>query len=261
MNLTTSDFNGKTWFEAVLTCVLDIGKEFFSTQEAYAYANILSIAYPENNNVESKIRQTLQFLRDAKILQFLERGNYRLLALELTRDIGIDFDKFAVKETAIPNEPLNEIGDVDQHAFNTRPSRELVLDRVRNEKLGLAGEMVVICREKRLLTNAGREDLASLVEQVSKTKGDYIGYDILSFDFMGTQKWIEVKTTKGRQSTKFHISRNQIATSERNPERYQLHRLFEFDSSALTTKLYVLSGNMRSQLNLVPTDYLALPRS
>jgi|GEM_PF-3576981 len=259
MNLVSSDFYNKSWFEAVLTCVVDIGKEYFTTQDAYAYVKILSVAYPENNKVESKIRQTLQYLRDAGILKFLDRGNYRLIAPELRRNVFTDFEKFMVEKTAVPNTPLDQIGELAQTFVTRKPNRRSIINRVRDEKLGEAGEKVIIWREKKFLIQSGRKDLADLVEQVSKTKGDHIGYDVLSFDLVGDEKWIEVKTTKGIQTTRFHISENQISTSERNPDNYQLHRLFDFDVTTLKTKLYVLNGNLRTQLSLVPTKYLASP--
>ena len=35
------------------------------------------IRHPENNNIEAKIRQQLQFLRDKGFIQFLSPGQYK----------------------------------------------------------------------------------------------------------------------------------------------------------------------------------------
>lgn len=43
------------------------------------FADKLKIQHPENQNIEAKIRQQMQFLRDKGMIEFLERGHYRKL--------------------------------------------------------------------------------------------------------------------------------------------------------------------------------------
>ena len=68
----------------------------------------------------------------------------------------------------------------------------------RNRKLGRSGESWVVELEKRTLINAGRKDLAERVDWVSDRLGDGLGYDIVSSDELGADKFIEVKTTNAR---------------------------------------------------------------
>ena len=52
----------------------------FSLQDFYkAFEGRLAAIHPENRNVQPKIRQQLQVLRDHGVLQFLGRGRYRVL--------------------------------------------------------------------------------------------------------------------------------------------------------------------------------------
>lgn len=52
----------------------------FTLQEYYdRFTERLSGIHPDNRNVQPKIRQQLQFLRDGGVLEFLGRGRYRLL--------------------------------------------------------------------------------------------------------------------------------------------------------------------------------------
>ena len=258
MAMRPADFIGKPWFESVLLCVEDIGKVKFQLSDVYDYEDILSEAYPDNNRIQSKIRQTLQYLRKAGIINFVDgKGRYEIIAKELLPQIEVDYSRFEVIKTALPNYPLSEVRQKSQPNISGVPRMKDALDRLRDERLGEAGEQVVIFREREILNREGREDLAKKIEQVSKTKGDYIGYDILSFDLSGAEKWIEVKTTKGRQSTKFHISENQISTSESHPTKYHLHRLYDFSLENQMTNLYVVSGNLRTPLSLDPTHHLA----
>ena len=68
----------KGWVLDVLNCVEHIGKAEFSLDDVYKFENYLSELHPENNHVKPKIRQQLQVLRDAGILEFKARGEYRL---------------------------------------------------------------------------------------------------------------------------------------------------------------------------------------
>jgi hypothetical protein len=50
--------------------------------------------------------------------------------------------------------------------------------------------------EHKRLWQAGRKDLANRIEHVANSKGDYLGFDILSFEADEREKLIEVKTTR-----------------------------------------------------------------
>lgn len=65
------------WLLDVLSCINDIDSVEFSLQDIYEYTEILRQKYTNNNNVESKIRQQLQILRDKGFIEFLSRGYYR----------------------------------------------------------------------------------------------------------------------------------------------------------------------------------------
>src|SRR5690606_9504914 len=61
----------------------------------------------------------------------------------------------------------------------------------RNRRLGWLGERIIYHREKRRLEEAGYPRLAERVDWTSQTKGDGVGYDILSFRTDGTPRKIE----------------------------------------------------------------------
>ena len=66
----------------------------------------------------------------------------------------------------------------------------------RNRSLGSAGETFALIYEQARLIHLGKEQLASKIEHTAKVRGDYEGYDILSFEESGRERLIEVKTTK-----------------------------------------------------------------
>ncbi|WP_428644187.1 DUF3883 domain-containing protein [Roseibium sp.] len=98
----------------------------------------------------------------------------------------------------------------------------------RNRALGRAGEEFVFHRERGLLRQQGRNDLARKVRWTSQEDGDGAGFDIASFTPEGRERLIEVKTTNGWERTPFHISRNELAVAEARREDWYLFRLYEF---------------------------------
>lgn len=49
----------------------------FTLKQMYSFVEALKIKHPKNNNIEAKIRQQLQFLRDKGIIEFMKSGQYR----------------------------------------------------------------------------------------------------------------------------------------------------------------------------------------
>ena len=72
------------WGADTLMCVREMqratGASGFSLQDFYrAFEGRLADLHPENQNVQAKIRQQLQVLRDNGVLQFLSDGHYLVL--------------------------------------------------------------------------------------------------------------------------------------------------------------------------------------
>lgn len=126
----------------------------------------------------------------------------------------------------------------------------------RNRSLGAAGEQFVINFERARLIQAGQESLASRIEHTSRVRGDYEGYDILSYTEVGAERLIEVKTTKYGADTPFFVTRNEVSASERTPSRYHVYRLYSFRS---LPRLYMLPGAISQTCRLSANTFLAVP--
>ena len=105
-----------------------------------------------------------------------------------------------------------------------------------------------------LTCGSGRLDLAERVQRISDTIGDGVGYDILSFDETGTEKYIEVKTTNGSKKTPFIVTVNEVEFSEDNSSSYYLYRLFDFDRRP---RLFILNGSLNEVCTLEPIQFRA----
>ena len=68
----------RDWTLDVLNVVRLLNKKEFSLPEVYTHTDELAKLHPKNANVQPKIRQQLQILRDLKLLEFLGDGHYRL---------------------------------------------------------------------------------------------------------------------------------------------------------------------------------------
>ena len=71
--------NSNNWISDVIDCVNDIDSEIFDLNDVYRYVDVLKEKHPLNNNVEAKIRQQLQVMRDEGFIEFLENGVYKKL--------------------------------------------------------------------------------------------------------------------------------------------------------------------------------------
>jgi hypothetical protein len=113
----------------------------------------------------------------------------------------------------------------------------------RNASLGHAGELFIAKAEHTRLWNAGHKRLADRIEHVSRTRGDGLGYDVLSFEPNGRERLLEVKTTRFGAMTPFFVSRNEVEVSQEEASNYHLCRVFNFHSSRI--KVFTLSGPLR----------------
>lgn len=124
----------------------------------------------------------------------------------------------------------------------------------RNAALGRAGEEFVLVVEHRRLWDAGMKRLAERIEHVSSTRGDGLGYDVLSFEESGRERLIEVKTTSFGAYAPFFASQREVSVSEERAAQYALYRLFQFRAEP---KLFIVAGALREAFDLQPIHYRA----
>ncbi|MCB0479496.1 MAG: DUF3883 domain-containing protein [Crocinitomicaceae bacterium] len=123
----------------------------------------------------------------------------------------------------------------------------------RNQKLGELGEELVIQYEKWRLIHSGKENLAEKVEWVSKESGDGAGFDILSRNENGSDRYIEVKTTKLGELTPFYFSKNELRFSQNHSRKYYLYRVFKFNQKP---NLFIKNGSFDEICHYEPTNFM-----
>ena len=124
----------------------------------------------------------------------------------------------------------------------------------QNQSLGLADEQFIVKFEHWRLIALGQQRLADKVDHVSQSKGDGLGYDVLSFESDGKERFIEVKTTTFGRNTPFFVSRGELALSSAAKDQFHLYRLFEFRKAP---RLFDLPGALNQHCTLDPVTYRA----
>jgi Domain of unknown function (DUF3883) len=127
-------------------------------------------------------------------------------------------------------------------------------------ELGLQGELFVLKQERKKLIAMGKIDLANNVEHIS-AKGNQYGYDILSYNNLGDEIFIEVKTSKQGIDSSFYLTSNELLKLNSGPN-YFIYRVFNFNNVTKEGEVYVIDfvkGDIDNYFNLEAQVYLVSP--
>ncbi|MDQ7988522.1 MAG: DUF3883 domain-containing protein [Candidatus Dactylopiibacterium sp.] len=166
----------------------------------------------------------------------------------------VDFERLMVAPP--PSRPARTAaGPVAPHGRAERVAvrRDYVALEARNAALGDAGERLALAYEEFRLRAAGKKHLAERIDHVSASRGDGLGYDILSYELTGEERYIEVKTTAFAKETPFYASRNELDFAGEHASQFHLYRLFEFRRAP---RLFALQGDIARHCRLDPVSYL-----
>ena len=162
----------------------------------------------------------------------------------------VDFSKFE----GTPPPPIQQVEENQNTYLPRRISKINYLEQEqRNTQLGTLGEQLVIEYEKWRLIRAGKTNLAHQIEWIARDQGDGAGFDILSRNTNGSDRFIEVKTTKLSKYTPIYISRNELMFSQANASQYFLYRVFQYGGSP---KLFTKNGPLDEVCNIEPVQYV-----
>jgi hypothetical protein len=133
---------------------------------------------------------------------------------------------------------------------NSKPDYEKI-NRL-NKKLGDRGEKVVLDFEKERLKNTIYKEQ---VERVS-LKSDSLGYDILSFEEDGRERYIEVKATRSKVGdANFFLTINELKTAQ---EKENYHIYLVYDILSKEPKIWIIGNPFNPEnknINLEPINF------
>ena len=163
-----------------------------------------------------------------------------------------DFKKIVVEPPAFTRTAQDSKTNTYPWKDKIALKRDYIDREARNASLGRAGEEFVVQYERWRLSSGGHERLANKIEHVSQTKGDGLGFDVLSFDASGCERLIEVKTTSFGKETPFFITKNEVELSQAQADLFHLYRLFEFRKEP---RLFSLKGAVDQHCYLDPITF------
>ena len=260
LTMLTLELNGqrynKTEYAEVLMRKLDRrSRGSVEFKHCNISAVLLELGYPNINGYKPRFNYQLELL-DVVESQLAGNSVVDAAAQAATERPAIEIavgESHAVWVTAPKPAKVRETAA--EYAPNFSPVRRDYLAReARNRSLGRAGELFVLELESRRLLAEGKTALSERVEHVAASQGDGLGYDVLSFEGNGRERLIEVKTTAFGELTPFYVSRNEIARSKADADKYRLYRLFDFREEP---KVFQLPGSIERHCTLDPVTYLA----
>lgn len=198
-------------------------------------------------------RYNYQKLLDIKVAEFLsEKRAVSERSFTEFADKIIEKIKVPAFDSWLDDAPLKSI--INEPAVPYfKPIKINYLEREqRNRSLGNSGEELVIQYEKWRLNKEGKPSLADKIEWISKEKGDGAGFDILSRNSNGTDRYIEVKSTKLSKETPIFFSNTEFEFSKRHANAYWLYRVFNIQSKP---KMFQANGSFDHFCNIEPVSY------
>lgn len=172
------------------------------------------------------------------------------------------FEDFATQNIIIPTTEINfetllvtepEITEFAEREPTYKPIKINYLEREQNNRnLGERGEQLVLDYERYRLIIAGKESLADKIEWVSKEKGDGAGFDILSKNNNGTDRYVEVKTTKLTKETPIFLSKTEVSFATLKSKEFYLYRVFNFNTNP---QLFIKNGQYDKFCRLIPQSF------
>lgn len=199
------------------------------------------------------------FQRDG-LVEVVSEQVAHLPALDRAAELAVDRPA-EVPESVAYQRVLAEPPKRQHRAHEPRPAygqravkRDYFERESRNRSLGQAGELFIVQYEKWRLAQLGVTQLADKVEHVADTRGDGLGYDVLSFEVDGRERFIEVKTTAHDAATPFFVSSNEVQFAREQTDRFRLYRLFNFRTDP---KFFELPGAIEQHCYLDPATFKA----
>jgi len=198
----------------------------------FNYQSILKDAIIDYLNQNLKIEDQFRIFSDKDILP---------------KKSDFNFNRFIVEPPKV-----NLVAE-PRATYHRSPIKINYLEREqKNQKLGVLGEELVLEFEKWHLINQGKEKLAEQVRWISKEEGDGSGFDILSRNLNGTDKYVEVKTTKLAKETPIFFTKNELDFSIENSGNFHLYRVFDFEEQA---RMFTRNGALNQICNSVPISF------
>lgn len=137
---------------------------------------------------------------------------------------------------------------------------DYIAEEIVKNKQGIITERMIYENELRRLIEAEAMEEVKKMEYFFLNKKENEGYDILSFELDDNgeyvEKYIEVKSTKGSESTPIDITDNEIEFAKQHIDNYYIYRIVNSDSDKRYFKIIKGKDLFNDEkFNFIPTSY------
>jgi hypothetical protein len=253
--LAGQKYNKADRARALIPRLNDRSKGSIEFKRANISAVLIELGFPSLHGYKPRVN----FQRDGLVNVVAEQVEHLPMlekAAELAVDRPADVPESVAYKGVRSEPPMRQIrSEEPRPAYGRRGIKRDYFEReARNRSLGTAGELFIVQYEQWRLAQFGVGQLAERVEHVAVTKGDGLGYDVLSFETDGRERFIEVKTTAHDAATPFFVSVNEVEFARERAEEFRLYRLYHFRTDP---KFFELPGVIESHCHLDPATFRA----
>lgn len=132
----------------------------------------------------------------------------------------------------------------------------------KRTELGISGEQFALRYETQRVMQFAANDTDRIIH-LSAEQGDGAGFDILSLNNDGTQRYIEVKTTESGADTPFYMTENEkwFFETQKGKGTAFIYRIYNFDLTTKKGDIDIISvDDLFSKYNFDPISYKVIPK-
>ncbi len=199
----------------------------------------LKVIYSENDMVDESIKDI----------------SYEIV--EISNSIQTDDNKDIIYDESPLELRKYRKNDIDRKINRTKKP-DYIAEELVKTKQGKLNEKVIYERELQKMMQLEAKEEVERMEEFFKNRNDSEGYDILSFEQQedGSLKeiYIEVKSTKGNESTPIDITDNELEFAKKHIDQYYLYRIYNSDKKNKTLKI-VTGKELVENYIFIPSSY------
>ena len=207
----------------------------------------LQVVYCDEKRLEDK--KKLQIEKYSKLVNEVKK---------IEDDIKINSGK---QELVFVNEPLKlrrYRKSSERRKVIRKRKPDFIADEIIKTNQGIVNENDVFENEIQKMEKLKAYDKIKIMREFFDNKKENEGFDVLSFELNEDgeyiEKYIEVKSTKGEESTPIDITDNELDFAEVHIDQYYLYRIIKCDSEDRYVKV-VKGKELFKNYSFIPTTY------
>lgn len=210
----------------------------------------------ENDRLVWKFPLKILYNSNIEEDQQVKELSYKILEISNNLDDEIKLDELVFKDGPLEIRKYRPTEGKKENSKTSKP--DFIAEEIIKSKQGELNEKVIFEDEIKKLMKEEADQQVKLMEDFFKNKKENEGFDILSFELDENgkyiEKYIEVKSTKGPESTPIDITDNEIKFAKDHIDNYCLYRIIKSNSKDRYVKI-VKGKDLFKNFEFIPTTF------